>query len=69
LVHLEKSVVALLFFIAGKLALNSSDHFLHHGFNISATSSLIVVLVVLTTGILASVMFPEKVEINESKTN
>lgn len=69
LVHLEKSVVALLFFIAGKLALNSSDHFLHHGFNISATSSLIVVLVVLTTGILASVMFPEKAEINESKTN
>ncbi len=65
LVHLEKAVVALLFFIAGKLALNSSDHFLHHGYEISATASLVVVLLVLTTGIVASIMFPEKAEVSK----
>ena len=40
-------------------------HFLHHGFEISATASLVVVLLVLTTGIVASVMFPEKAEVSK----
>jgi len=31
LVHLEKAVVLLLFFVAFKLGLNATDHFWHHG--------------------------------------
>lgn len=62
LVHLEKAVVALLFFIAFKLGLNASDHLWGHGYGISATSSLYVVLVVLAIGIVASVLFPAKDE-------
>jgi tellurite resistance protein TerC len=60
LVHLEKAVVALLFFIAGKLALNASNHLFNHGFSIDATTSLVIVLITLSIGILASIIFPEK---------
>lgn len=60
LVHLEKAVVALLFFIAGKLALNATDHLFHHGISIDPNTSLMIVLIVLAVGIVASVMFPEK---------
>ncbi len=60
LVHLEKAVVALLFFIAAKLGLNATDHLFHHGISIDPNTSLLVVMVVLTLGILASVIFPEK---------
>lgn len=60
LAHLEKAVIVLLFFIAFKLGLNATDHLFGHGYGISATASLIVVLVVLAIGIIASVMFPEK---------
>ena len=60
LVHLEKSVIALLFFIAVKLALNATDHLWHHGYSISATTSLYVVLGVLVVGIVLSLMFPGK---------
>lgn len=62
LVHLEKSVIVLLFFIAFKLGLNATDSLIGHGVNISATTSLMVVLVVLALGILASFIFPEKSE-------
>lgn len=62
LVHLEKAVVALLFFIAAKLGLNATDHLFHHGVGIDPNTSLLVVLVVLAIGILASVIFPEKKE-------
>jgi len=62
LVHLEKAVIALLFFIAGKLGLNATDHLFHHGISIDPNTSLIIVLVVLAVGILASVLFPEKEE-------
>jgi tellurite resistance protein TerC len=55
-------VIVLLFFIAFKLGLNATDHMFHHGFGISATSSLVVVLIVLALGIVASVMFPEAEE-------
>ena len=44
LVHLEKAVVLLLFFVAFKLGLNATDHFWHHGYSIGATASLFVVL-------------------------
>ncbi|WP_319783551.1 TerC/Alx family metal homeostasis membrane protein [Oceanisphaera sp. IT1-181] len=62
LVHLEKAVVALLFFIAGKLALNASNHLFDHGYSIDATTSLVIVLITLAIGIVASVMFPEKAD-------
>lgn len=62
LVHLEKAVVLLLFFVAFKLGLNATDHFWHHGYNISAAMSLFVVLGVLAAGIIASVLFPGKAE-------
>lgn len=59
-VHLEKAVIVLLFFIAAKLGLNASDHFIHHGYTISANVSLLVVIGVLAIGIIASFLFPEK---------
>lgn len=62
LVHLEKSVVVILFFIAFKLFLNASEHLWHHGYSISATASLIIILVVLAIGIIASFLFPSKQE-------
>lgn len=60
LVHLEKAVVVLLFFIAAKLGLNATDQLFHHGIGIDANTSLLVVLVVLALGILASLLFPGK---------
>lgn len=66
LIHLEKAVVFLLFFIAVKLGLNATDHIWHHGFGISANTSLIVVLIALTIGILASFVFPEKEKLEDT---
>ncbi len=63
LVHLEKAVVVLLFFIAAKLGLNATDHLFHHGISIDPNTSLIIVLTVLAVGILASILFPEKEEV------
>ena len=62
LVHLEKSVMVILFFIALKLFLNASDHLWGHGYNISASTSLIIVLTILALGIIASLLFPSKSE-------
>ncbi|MBK0002620.1 TerC/Alx family metal homeostasis membrane protein [Erwinia sp. S38] len=67
LVHLEKAVIVLLFFIAAKLGLNATDHIWHHGYSISATTSLFVVLGVLAVGIILSVMFPGKPDAEEEK--
>lgn len=60
LVHLEKAVIFLLFFIAFKLGLNATNHIFHHGYEISATTSLYVILIILSTGIIASFIFPQK---------
>ncbi|WP_140182777.1 TerC/Alx family metal homeostasis membrane protein [Providencia stuartii] len=60
LVYLEKAVIVLLFFVAGKLALNATDHLWHHGYTISSNISLWVILAVLAIGVLASVIFPKK---------
>ena len=57
LVHLEKAVIVLLYFIALKLLLSALGVY-----HISANASLLVVLVVLTLGIVASFIFPEKDE-------
>lgn len=62
LVHLEKSVVALLFFIAVKLGLSATDHMFQHGYTIDANTSLLIVMVVLAIGVVASLIFPEKEE-------
>ena len=63
LVHLEKAVIALLFFIAFKLTLQSGEHvfgwdFLHIGPN----TSLLIVLGTLGAGVVASFIWPEKAE-------
>lgn len=60
LIHLEKAVIVLLFFISFKLGLNASDHFFNHGFDITANESLLVVLVVLVLGVVASFIFPDR---------
>ena len=65
LVHLEKAVVALLFFIAVKLALSASAHLFQHGYEISHNASLAVVLAVLALGVAASFAFPEKSKTEE----
>ncbi|WP_017346804.1 TerC/Alx family metal homeostasis membrane protein [Pantoea sp. A4] len=65
LVHLEKAVIVLLFFIAVKLGLNATDHLWHHGYSLSASTSLYVVLGVLAVGIIVSVLFPGKPEEKE----
>jgi tellurite resistance protein TerC len=63
LVHLEKSVIALLFFISIKLGLNATDHLFGHGYTIDANTSLLIVMVVLVIGIVASLIFPAKEEL------
>ncbi|MFV3304598.1 TerC/Alx family metal homeostasis membrane protein [Pseudomonas sp. NY15181] len=63
LVHLEKAVVVLLFFIAAKLGLNATDHLFHHGYSIDANTSLFIVLAILAVGIVASLLFPAKEEV------
>lgn len=59
LVHLEKAVVVLLFFIAAKLALAATEQLFGWGFHLSAQQSLWIVLSVLAIGIIASFAFPE----------
>jgi tellurite resistance protein TerC len=67
LVHLDKAVAALLFFIAFKLALQASNHmFGWPGFSISANMSLMIILGTLAVGIIASLLFPGKEEVEEA---
>jgi len=68
LVHLEKSVIALLFFIAIKLGLNATDHMFQHGYTIDANTSLMIVMVVLVIGIVASWIFPGPADTQPAKT-
>lgn len=60
LVHLEKAVTVLLFFIAFKLAAGASLHLTGVGIDISVYASLAVIAVILGLGILASLIFPGK---------
>ena len=70
LVHLEKAVVALLFFVAFKLGLSATNHLFHHGFEISANLSLIIVLITLSVGIVASFIWKDNLSnADESKQN
>lgn len=61
LVHLGKAVIALLFFIGAKMALQSYNHAIADtGFEISPGWSLAVVLGMLGLGVAASFVFPGK---------
>lgn len=63
LVHLEKAVIALLFFIGIKMGIQSWNHaFGDTGIHLSANTSLLIVLGTLAVGVLASFIFPEKTE-------
>lgn len=59
LVHLEKAVIALLFFIAAKLTLQSGEHAFGWSFlHVSSDVSLLIVLGTLGAGIIASLIWP-----------
>ncbi|MBK1664971.1 tellurium resistance protein TerC [Rhodospirillum rubrum] len=63
LVHLEKAVIALLFFIAAKLTLQSGEHVFGWDFlHISPNVSLLIVLGTLAAGVIASFIWPAKEE-------
>lgn len=61
LVHLEKAVIALLFFIGIKMGIQSWNHAVFDtGIHIPANVSLYIVLGVLLIGVIASFIFPDK---------
>ena len=61
LVHLEKAVIGLLFFIGAKMALQSWNHAISDtGLHISPGWSLTIVLGMLLAGVIASFLFPQK---------
>ena len=67
LVHLEKAVIALLFFIAATLAIQSWNHAIGDtGIHLSPNASLMIVLGVLATGVIASFIFPERDDKSDS---
>ncbi|MEI6415591.1 MAG: TerC/Alx family metal homeostasis membrane protein, partial [Pseudomonadota bacterium] len=66
LVHLEKAVIALLFFIAARMFLQSWNEVIGDtGIHIPPDTSLLIVLGTLATGVAASFLFPNK-EDNEN---
>lgn len=68
LVHLEKAVIGLLFFIGAKMALQSYNHAISDtGFHISPGVSVGIVVGMLTLGVVASFIFPGKEEPEEAK--
>ena len=56
LVHLEKAVIVLLFFISFKLLLSAFKHIFNIGFEIAPATSLAIVLGILAIGIGASII-------------
>jgi tellurite resistance protein TerC len=70
LVHLEKAVIALLFFIAGKMALTSWHHAVGPtGLHISPMLSLGIVLGTLGLGVIASIFAPRDGRIPEDESD
>jgi len=62
LVHLEKAVISLLFFIAAKMTIQSWNHAIFDtGFAISPGWSLLIIMGTLLAGVIASFVFPKKV--------
>jgi tellurite resistance protein TerC len=69
LIHLEKAVIILLFFIAAKMTLQSWNHTIGDtGIHISPGTSLIIVLGILAIGVAFSLLFPGKQESEKSTT-
>lgn len=69
LVHLEKAVIGLLFFIGAKMTLQSWNHAIGDtGIHISPSMSLTVVLGMLALGVIASFVFPGKEAEEEPST-
>ena len=62
LVHLEKAVIALLFYIGFKMVLQASDAIWNTGWHIDPMVSLFIVLGTLALGVVASLLFPGKQE-------
>lgn len=62
LIHLEKAVTVLLFFIAFKLAAGASLHLWGFGIDIGVYTSLFIIAILLGIGILASLIFPQKIK-------
>ena len=66
--QLEKAVIAVLFFIGGKMLLAAAEHLLHFktpwwgelGASTQANVSLIIVMSVLALGVVASLVAPKK---------
>jgi tellurite resistance protein TerC len=70
LVHLEKAVIVVLFFIAIKMWLGAAGHLVPSGewlaHLVSPNLSLVIVLSILGLGVLASLVWPEKEEAEAS---
>lgn len=69
LVHLERAIIYVLFFIAGKMFIDAYSAFHARGwvpgpvpFHISPTLSMLIVLAMLGAGVVASFIFPAKPE-------
>lgn len=60
LVHLEKAVIFLLFFVAFKLLSSASLHLFNIGFEIDVYTSLFVIAITLALGIASSFIFKKK---------
>lgn len=70
LVHLEKAVIALLFYIALKLSIQASNELFHWpGVHIPPAASLGIVLTILGIGVAASLIFPENSELEEDSSS
>ncbi len=60
LVHLEKAVIFLLFFIAFKLGADACQDMFGFGIEITVYQSMAVIGIILCLGVLASLVFPGK---------
>ncbi len=67
LVHLEKAVIILLFFIAFKLAAGASLHLFGIGADIGVYTSLAIIAVLLGLGVLSSLIFPDKTKRKQAR--
>ena len=70
LVYLEKTVVLLLFFIGVKMFLHSWNTVVFDtGIHLSANASLWTVLIVLSLGVLISLLFPKNEKSNQQESS
>ena len=60
LIYLEKAVIVLLFFVAFKLVASASLQLFGVGFEIDVYTSLFVIAIALSTGVITSLLFGKK---------